>query len=349
MKKTWKEKTVSKLFAQSKKHKILKAPMIVIITIIVCVCKSINFLNMNIKRMISISFAILCFAVSSSFCAPVLLDNSLCENAPEFLTPEDVALADGVLEKDIIIDDNDVIDGYEDSDLYNSQDIDTYTIDEILDENKELIKDNEKSDNLDVQSFEDYQFDSEDWRYVLINKQHPVPEDYTFTLGTIKGSMKCDARILDELLGMLQGAREDGVNLIICSPYRDFHRQQVLFDRKINAYLKMGYTYLDAFKSSSQSVTVPGASEHQIGLAFDFVCDTYNILNDGFGETSAGKWLSKHSYEYGFILRYPSGKESITGIGYEPWHFRYVGKEAATVMKENELTLEEFVDTYLKN
>jgi D-alanyl-D-alanine carboxypeptidase len=186
----------------------------------------------------------------------------------------------------------------------------------------------------------------DDWRLILINKQHSIPDDYTFTFGTIstlKGTMKCDERIISDLLEMLQGAKDDGINLQICSPYRDMDRQVYLFDKKITTYMKQGMSYMDAYALTAQAVTVPGASEHQIGLALDIVSDSYAYLNEGFGETEAGKWLAEHGCEYGFILRYPKGKEYITGIEYEPWHFRYVGREAATIMTEEDLTLEEFV------
>jgi D-alanyl-D-alanine carboxypeptidase len=186
----------------------------------------------------------------------------------------------------------------------------------------------------------------DDWRLILINKQHSIPDDYTFTFGsisTMKGTMKCDERIISDLLDMLQGAKDDGINLQICSPYRDMDRQVYLFDKKIKTYMKQGMSYMDAYALTAQAVTVPGASEHQIGLALDIVSDRYAYLNEGFGETDAGKWLAEHSCEYGFILRYPQGKEYITGIEYEPWHFRYVGVQAATIMTSEDLTLEEFV------
>ena len=88
-------------------------------------------------------------------------------------------------------------------------------------------------------------------------------------------------------------------------------------------------------------------SEHEIGLAIDIVTSGYTSLNEGFGRTQAGKWLAAHSADYGFILRYPKGKESITGIEFEPWHFRYVGKEAAQRIAEEGICLEEFWDAYL--
>ncbi len=108
--------------------------------------------------------------------------------------------------------------------------------------------------------------------------------------------------------------------------------------------MNKGLNYIDSFKLASQEATVPGYSEHQIGLALDITSSTYYTLDEGFGETKAGLWLKEHCDEYGFILRYPAGKEYITGIQYEPWHFRYVGKEAASVIMERDITLEEFLE-----
>ena len=158
--------------------------------------------------------------------------------------------------------------------------------------------------------------------------------------------MKCDERIIEDLLMMMKAAKEDGINLEICSPYRDLNRQEFLFNKKIKIYMGQGMSYMDAYKLASQAVTVPGASEHQIGLALDIFCDTYKYLDEGFGETEAGKWLAEHCSEYGFTLRYPKNKEYITSIEYEPWHFRYVGREAASLMQEENICLEEFWDKY---
>ncbi len=194
---------------------------------------------------------------------------------------------------------------------------------------------------------EDTGFDSGDWNLILVNKQHPIPDDYEMELGNINGSMQCDKRIIGNLFNMFQSAAADGVTLIVCSPFRTHSHQVELFDRKIDRYMSTGLTYMDAYTCAAQAVTVPGTSEHEIGLAIDIVTDGYATLDDGFGETEAGKWLAANSAEYGFILRYPKGKESITGIEYEPWHFRYVGKEAATKITEEKICLEEFWDEYL--
>ncbi|MBQ3163417.1 MAG: M15 family metallopeptidase [Lachnospiraceae bacterium] len=236
-----------------------------------------------------------------------------------------------------VLDDEDVIIGYDNEELNVQDEIDQFTLDDILEANEV---------SRGVTEREEYgsELSIDDWQLVLVNKQHPVPEDYTFTLGTITGTMKCDVRIIDELMAMMEAAKADGIDLMICSPYRDYNRQTVLFNRKIDYYMDKGYSYLEAYKIASITVTVPGASEHQIGLALDIVSNTYTSLDTGFGKTDAGIWLREHGYEYGFILRYPLGKEYITGIQYEPWHYRYVGKKAATAIMKQGITLEEFLE-----
>lgn len=188
-------------------------------------------------------------------------------------------------------------------------------------------------------------FSKDDWRLILVNKQHSVPDGYEVPLGkvkTLQGTLQCDERLLDDYDTMVAAAAKDGVNLKVCSPYRDLDLQKKLFEEKITYYMQRGASYIEAFQLSSRSVTVPGASEHQLGLALDIVSDKHIWLTEDFGDTAAGIWLAKNSYKYGFILRYPEEKEYITGIRYEPWHFRYVGIEAATVITERGITLEEF-------
>jgi len=184
----------------------------------------------------------------------------------------------------------------------------------------------------------------EDWKLMLISKREPVPLDYTFELGMIQGEIRADIRILEEANEMLKEARKEGIFLVICSPYRDYDRQEMLFNQKVKSYMEQGMSFMEAYIQSSHTIAVPGASEHQVGLALDIVCSTYYRLDEAFGDTEAGKWLAENSYQYGFILRYPKDKEEITGIEYEPWHFRYVGKEAAKEMTEQKLTLEEYVE-----
>ncbi|MFI3201856.1 MAG: M15 family metallopeptidase [Eubacteriales bacterium] len=196
-----------------------------------------------------------------------------------------------------------------------------------------------------VSTEEDDSLDPNSWNLILINKQHPVPVGYEVKLATIKDSMKCDVRILPHLLDMLQAAKEESnINLIVCSPYRDYERQAYLFEQKMLSFIKEDFSYFEAYQLSSQTVTVPGASEHQIGIAVDFITSDYMSLDTGFADTVGGEWLAKNAHRFGFILRYPLGKEYITGIQFEPWHYRYVGKTAATMMYEQDITLEEFIE-----
>lgn len=224
-------------------------------------------------------------------------------------------------------------------------------VEHVKDSDPDISDDADTAEDVEAASdgesdiYDGYEFDKSAWNLLLVNKQHPVPDDYTFTLGVIKGSMKCDERIIEPLTQMFKAAAADGINLEVRSPYRDMSLQVYLFDRKMKNYINQGYSYMDAYRVSSEVVTLPGASEHQIGLALDITSDTYWQLDEGFENTDAGKWLIDNSYKYGFILRYPKGKEDITGIIYEPWHYRYVGVEAATVIYEQGITLEEFIES----
>ncbi|MCR4692115.1 MAG: M15 family metallopeptidase [Lachnospiraceae bacterium] len=186
-------------------------------------------------------------------------------------------------------------------------------------------------------------FSPDDWRYILVNKQHPIPEDYEVELGSIHTGQKVDARIVDDLEDMLSAAAEDGVKLLVISPYRSEQKQKGLFDKKVKRALRNNENYLDAYKETAQAVTIPGFSEHELGLAVDLTTKQHITLDADYAETEGGRWLSRHCMEYGFILRYPLGKEKITGIEFEPWHFRYVGRKAAEYIMEHDLTLEEFV------
>lgn len=305
----------------------------------------IKYLRGNAKRLAMAAGTFLFFVTYSSFTFPGFVTDardSMWGSGSDDI--QDIVLADEVkidLAETGLPDDGDVRpEGEESAETSYGVDIGPkYGADEIL----EYTQGSGTQAGRDGEPAEE--FSRDDWRLVLINKQHSIPEDYEVSLGkinTLKGIMYCDERIIDDLLDMLQAAQEENIRLEICSPYRDTEYQEMLFDRKIRTYMNRGLSYIEAFQLSSQYVTVPGASEHQIGLALDIVTGSHRTLNAAFGETAAGIWLAENSYRYGFILRYPKGKEYITGIKYEPWHFRYVGVEAATVITEKGITLEEF-------
>ena len=293
-----------------------------------------KFLSFHRRKLVIITelcLVVAVFTFSTSF-APPAFPSSSTSVEDNLMTNDDMnSFEDNELieEEDIVVDEHDLIDPAED----------TASLEDLIESNKANVVAQEV-----VSQGTEVTFNKKDWNLLLVNKQHTIPEDYEFTLGTIKGSMRCDERIIEPLTQMFAAAKEDGVNLIVCSPYRDLARQEYLFDRKMKGFIRSGMSYVDAYKTASITVTVPGASEHQIGLAVDIISDTYSALDIGFADTPAGQWLAEHSWEYGFILRYPLGKEEITGIQYEPWHFRYVGVDAAKVITKDGITLEEFVE-----
>lgn len=328
--------------AFGKKNRVFKVISLILLTFYLFIYYTKQYFDQNRKKYACIFCICMVFVISSSFS---FTENDLeKKDSGDGMTVAYDMPVEAVetekpgnnIEAAAILEDKDVMEGYENSELEYVTEEDKFSIDEILTGGEEYLGGVSENSTKG-------QLSSDDWKLVLINKHHSIPDDYTFTLGTIRGGMQCDERIIPELMEMLQAAKDDGVSLIVCSPYRDLNRQQVLFERKIKAYMRQGYSYMEAYQISSQTVTVPGASEHQIGLAIDFLCKGYSSLNEGFENTEGGKWLAAHGHEYGFILRYPKGKEYITGIEYEPWHFRYVGREAAAIMTERELTLEEFV------
>lgn len=342
MKRTWKDNLTAKMRQQIRKHKNLKLPIMVCMIVITLFYNIGHYFVYNTKRFASVLAVLIFFFTSSSFSfleETESIEMSLESEWAEIRESYEYVPTTFNITEEKVLDDDDVLEGYDNEELDVSADeIDQYSLEDILAAN-EVSK-----GTGSTRSSSASHLSKDDWQLVLVNKQHPVPDDYTFTLGTIKGSMKCDVRIIDDLMDMMQAAKADGVNLVICSPYRDYNRQTVLFNRKIDYYMEKGYSYLESYKLASMTVTVPGASEHQIGLALDIVSTSYSALEIGFGDTVAGQWLKEHCDEYGFILRYPQGKEYITGIQYEPWHFRYVGKEAATDIMERDITLEEFLE-----
>ena len=190
------------------------------------------------------------------------------------------------------------------------------------------------------------------WSTMLVNQWSYMPEGYVPEVrpinyqGVSPANNKFDVRAADALEQMLADARAAGYNMYLVSAYRTHDYQINLYNRKVNEYLNKGYDETTARSEASQWVAIPGTSEHCIGLAADIVSSTwYNYNSDlthDFENTEHFEWLYNHCADYGFILRYPKGKESITGITYEPWHYRFVGIEAAKYIMENGLTLEEF-------
>ncbi|MBR5094146.1 MAG: M15 family metallopeptidase [Oscillospiraceae bacterium] len=183
---------------------------------------------------------------------------------------------------------------------------------------------------------------------ILVNAWSPLPEEYTPELELamkLDGrDYELDRRCVSALLEMLSDCREAGGRPYICSAYRTRAQQKSLYDTKIGRLVMTGVAWADAPALAAESVAAPGTSEHQLGLAVDIIDEVYTALDEGQEDTVTQKWLMANSWRYGFILRYPNGTSESTGIVYEPWHYRYVGKHYAEEIYRMGLTLEEYLE-----
>mgnify|MGYP000513741701 FL=1 len=180
------------------------------------------------------------------------------------------------------------------------------------------------------------------WNLILVNRNSYIPDDYKVELTELSNGEKVDSRIYPELQEMFNDARAQGYGLFVREGYRTQEEQQQLLDEKIEAYENEGKSKSEAKKLAEQWVAIPGTSEHQLGIAVDINADTTKSSSD-----DVYSWLAENAHKYGFIKRYPSDKTDITGVINEPWHYRYVGKEAALEIYSQGMCLEEYIQ-YLK-
>ena len=178
------------------------------------------------------------------------------------------------------------------------------------------------------------------WNLILVNRENYIPADYEVQLTELSNGKKVDSRIYPELQEMFNAARAQGYGLFVREGYRTQEEQQQLMDEKIEAYENEGKSKPEAKKLAEQWVAIPGTSEHQLGIAVDINADTSKSSRD-----DVYKWLEENAHRYGFIKRYPSNKTDITGVINEPWHYRYVGKEAASEIYSQGICLEEYIET----
>ncbi len=186
--------------------------------------------------------------------------------------------------------------------------------------------------------------DPKEWNLLLVNWETPLPESFQVPeLTQLKNGHKIDSRVYPALQSMMDGARAEGLQPLICSSFRTWDDQDRLYRNKVQRLLDAGYTQASAEAEAAMWVARPGTSEHQAGLAVDIVDQSYQLLDEGQEKTAVQQWLMAHCAEYGFILRYPTDKSGLTGVGYEPWHYRYVGEEAARAITDGGLCLEEYL------
>ena len=174
----------------------------------------------------------------------------------------------------------------------------------------------------------------DDWRLVLVNGANPLPEDHAVSMTQLPDGHEVDKRCYSDLQAMLNACQAEGLYPRLESAYRDRAAQDARFDEEMARLLEEGMNHAQAEKEAAKTVAAAGCSEHHLGLAVDIA------------DRDAQQWLQEHSWEYGFILRYPGDKTAQTGYSYAPGHYRYVGREAAAEMWETGLCLEEYLAQY---
>ena len=186
------------------------------------------------------------------------------------------------------------------------------------------------------------------WNLRLVNGWNVLSADYPYEehlTNQFGSALRYDSRAADALQQMMNAGAAYGLRPV--SLFRAYDHQVSLFNREVNEWKSLGYNQADAEAKASTEVARPGTSEHHLGLAADILSSGIYSLEESFEDTDAFAWLYAHCAEYGFILRYPKDKEHITGVIYEPWHYRYVGVEAATEIMSRGLCLEEYLaETY---
>lgn len=178
-----------------------------------------------------------------------------------------------------------------------------------------------------------------DWKMILVNSENALPKNYDIEFTLLSNGVSVDSRIYPDLQQMFDDARTEGIYPVVGEGYRTHNEQKAMMREKTAEFIADGYSMEEAKKLAADLVAEPGKSEHELGIALDINADTSASSNE---EVYA--WLAENAYKYGFILRYPLGKEDITGIDYEPWHYRYVGVEAASEIYTQQLTLEEYLN-----
>lgn len=188
----------------------------------------------------------------------------------------------------------------------------------------------------------------DDWNLILVNPWEALPSEFDPNLVVVMNEQQIDSRIIQAWEEWYKAALDAGHQLFFASGHRTVERQSSNFNRTYNNYLSEGYSEEEALLKTKEYLTEPGHSEHHTGLAFDLLDQQWvasgRTLEPDYDSQASQQWLVDTMSDYGFILRYPKGKEEITGIQYESWHFRYVGEEHARFMELHDLVLEEYIE-----
>ena len=196
---------------------------------------------------------------------------------------------------------------------------------------------------------------SADWNLVLVNRENQLAEEIVMELYLTESGYQIDSRIQEPYLQLMEAGKAAGMDFTMISGYRSIEQQQTNYDVNYQNYLASGLSEEEARTKTEEYIALPNASEHITGLAVDITSTALANLEGNSGlfpdleNYPEGLWLKENAPKFGFILRYPKAKEAITGINFEPWHFRYVGIENAMYMTEKNLTLEEYIAILKQN
>lgn len=187
------------------------------------------------------------------------------------------------------------------------------------------------------------------WAYYLINADNPLDRSFTVTLENVSGNFMMDERCAEYARMMLADAERDGIELTVVSAYRSIQKQKENLDSYTQRLMSAGYNSKEARARAEKEIALPYTSEHNAGLALDILTpdwwEEHDDITADFDKTEQFCWLSENAHKYGFIMRYPKEYESVTGIIYEPWHYRFIGVYYAGKIKESGLPLEYFYKT----
>lgn len=211
------------------------------------------------------------------------------------------------------------------------------------DSKQKLISKVAKDEVKDEDGTKHIVYRTDQWNLRLVNKWNPLPKEMPIDLARMDKGHEIDTRCEGDLLEMLKDCENAGNAPMVVSAYRTFEMQQTYYNGQVQNLIEQGKSEEEAKEEALNEVAFPGTSEHHLGLAVDLVDTNMQNLDESQEKTETQKWLMKNSWKYGFIIRYPVGKEEITGVIYEPWHYRYVGKDVAKEITEKNICLEEYL------
>lgn len=210
---------------------------------------------------------------------------------------------------------------------------------------EEATKQSETGEETEPETLPQVEIPRDEWYMTLVNADHSLSDDFAVELGVADSrGIEVDVRIIEDLQEMIEDGNADGLQLMIGSGYRSIETQRYLWNQRVNQYLNQGYSQEQAEAMTSEVIMYPGCSEHNSGLGVDIVSLTNQRMQSDFKDEPEAAWLEENAWKYGFILRYPEDKVEITGVNYEPWHYRYVGREQAELIYESGLCLEEYLE-----